>query len=313
MQLPRRRRADFEPGREFQYPEHLREQAAGAPAAPGVYTFHGQPGDLPLYIGKSVNLRARLLSHLRNPDEDRMLRQTRAISFERTAGEIGALLLEAQQIKQQQPLFNQKLRRNKQLCALRLSADGKPEVVHSKDIDFALTPELFGLYPSRHAALEGLRALADEHRLCYAALGLEQPAGGRGCFRSMLKQCAGVCCGRESEAEHRERLLAALDGLRIACWPHSGAIGLVERWPAEAAAGDAMLQIHVVRNWCYLGSAANLEQARALGQVAAGFDADGYKILCRPLLTGQAEIMALEMPAPSTRQSGPARRTAALP
>ncbi len=308
MQLPRRRRADFEAGHEFQYPEHLRQQAAGAPAAPGVYTFHGQPGDLPLYIGKSVNLRARLLSHLRNPDEDRMLRQARAISFERTAGEIGALLLEAQQIKQQQPLFNQKLRRNKQLCALRLDSDGRPEVVHSRDIDFALTPELFGLYASRHAALEGLRALADEHRLCYAALGLERPAGGRGCFRSMLKQCAGVCCGRESAAEHRTRLLAALDGLCITCWPHAGAIGLVERWaadptmtvadeagskPESAGPADALLQIHVVRNWCYLGSAASLEQARRLARVAAGFDADGYKILCRPLLTGQAEILPL--------------------
>ena len=293
MQLPRRRRPDFEAGREFQYPEHLREQAAGAPAAPGVYTFHGRPGDLPLYIGKSVNLRARLLSHLRNPDEDRMLRQATAISFERTAGEIGALLLEASMIKQQQPLYNQKLRRNRQLCALRLDADGRPEVVHSKEIDFALTPELYGLYASRHAALEGLRALADEHQLCHAVLGLEKPAGGRGCFRSMLRQCAGACCGRESLAEHRARLLAALDGLRIACWPHSGAIGLVERWPAETDAGDAILQIHVVRNWCYLGSAASLDEARRLDRAAAGFDADGYKILCRPLLTGQAETLPL--------------------
>lgn len=291
MQLPSRRRTDFEAGREFQYPEHLREQAAAAPAAPGVYTFHGQAGDLPLYIGKSVNLRARLLSHLRNPDEDRMLRQATAISIDRTAGEIGALLLEAQQIKQQQPLFNQKLRRNKQLCALSLDADGHPEVVHSKDVDFAVTPELYGLYASRHAALQGLRSLADEHKLCYAVLGLEKPAGGRGCFRSMLRQCAGACCGRESLAEHHERLLAALDGLRIACWPHAGAIGLVERW--SAGTGETMMQIHVVRNWCYLGSVSQLEQARSLAQVAAGFDADGYKILCRPLLTGQTEILPL--------------------
>jgi hypothetical protein len=27
--------------------------------------------------------------------------------------------------------------------------------------------------------------------------------------------------------------------------------------------------------------------------VAAGFDADGYKVLCRPLLTGQAEVLPL--------------------
>ena len=54
-----------------------------------------------------------------------------------------------------------------------------------------------------------------------------------------------------------------------------------------------MLQIHVVRNWHYLGSANSAEQARQLGRTATGFDADGYKILCRPLLTGQAEILPL--------------------
>jgi len=94
MHLPERRRPEFEAARQYQYPEHLREQAAAAPAAPGVYTFHGQQESLPLYIGKSVNLRARLLSHLRNPDEDRLLRQTTRISWQRSAGEIGALLLE---------------------------------------------------------------------------------------------------------------------------------------------------------------------------------------------------------------------------
>lgn len=202
------------------------------------------------------------------------------------------MLLEAQLIKQQQPLLNQKLRRNRQLCALRLDAGGKAEVVYSRDIDFATTPELYGLYASRHAALEGLRALADQHRLCYAALGLEKLSPGRGCFRSMLRQCAGVCCGRESALEHQQRLLAALQELKVACWPHPGAVGLVERWPAPEPDAD-MLQIHVVRNWCYLGSAASLEQARQLDRVAAGFDADGYQILCKPLLSGSIETLAL--------------------
>jgi excinuclease Cho len=68
-----------------------------------------------LYIGKSVDLRSRVLSHLRTVDEARMLRQTLRISHIRTAGEIGALLLEASMIKQQQPLHNKKLRRSRQL------------------------------------------------------------------------------------------------------------------------------------------------------------------------------------------------------
>ena len=74
------------------------------------------------------------------------------------------------------------------------------------------------------------------------------------------------------------------------CWPYPGAVGLVER-------DDELTQIHVVKHWCYLGSAPTLEVARQLSQtasqVAAHFDADGSKILCRPVLTGTVEILAL--------------------
>ena len=285
MHIPARRRPEFDEARVYEYPEHLRDSLLDMPAKPGVYIFHAAEGTLPLYIGKSVNLRARLLSHMRNADEARMLRQAARISHIRTAGEIGALLLEAQLIKQQQPLYNQKLRRNRQLCALRLR-EGVPEVVHSRDMDFAVEPDLYGLYGSRTSALQGLRELADMHKLCYGALGLEKLAKGRACFRAMLNHCNGVCCGRESQADHEQRLLSALETLRVATWPYPGAIGLQER-------SDDMQQIHVVRNWCYLGSADTHQQARKLAKVAAGFDADGYKILCRPILTGTARIVPL--------------------
>ena len=289
MPLPRRRRDDFEESRIYEYPQHLRAAIEDAPTGPGVYTFHGQEGDLPLYIGKSINIRARLLSHLRTPDEARMLRQTQRISHIRTAGEIGALLLEAQMIKAQHPLFNQKLRRNKQLCSLRLT-DGVPEMVYSKDIDFATQPDLYGLYASRHAALEALRAIADQNKLCYGPLGLEKLPPGKACFRAAIRQCAGVCRGDESPQAHRERLFTSLLALRVECWPHPGAVGLVER-------DEHLTQIHVVKHWCYLGSASTLAQARQLSQeasqVAEGFDADGYKILCKPVLTGGVEIVAL--------------------
>lgn len=285
MQLPRRRREDFDESRIYEYPQHLRAAIEDAPTGPGVYTFHGEAGDLPLYIGKSVNLRARLLSHLRNPDEARMLRQTRHISHVRTAGEIGALLLEAQMIKQQSPLFNQKLRRNRQLCSLQLK-DGKPEVVYSRDIDFATAPELYGLFPSRHEALHTLRGIADQNRLCYGELGLEKLPPGKACFRAAIRLCAGVCRGDETRDAHRERLFSSLLALQVQCWPYPGAVGLVER-------DEELTQIHVVRNWCYLGSAATPEAARRLSAVAAGFDADGYKILVRPMLTHSVEILAL--------------------
>lgn len=263
----------------------LRETVAGLPAAPGVYTFHGEEGGLPLYIGKSVNLRSRVLAHLRNPEELRMLRQTRRISIVRTAGDLGAQLLEARLIKQQQPLLNQKLRRARQLCAWRMGGS-RPELVDSIDFNFATEPRLYGLYGSRHAAQEGLRQLADAQRLCYGVLGLEKLVRGRACFRAMLKQCAGACCGGESLVAHHQRLLAALECLRVACWPYEGAIALVERHAD-------LTQWHVVRNWCYLGSAPNAHEARQLDIVAVGFDADGYRILCKPILSGCVQVLEL--------------------
>lgn len=270
---------------EFEYPTHLREAIDDLPGSPGVYTFHGAEGDLPLYIGKSVNLRNRVLSHLRTQDEARMLRQTQRITYIRTAGEIGALLLEASMIKQQQPLFNQKLRRTKQMCSLSIE-NGRPIIVYSKDINFATHTGLYGLFASRQAAIEKLRNIADDQRLCLSLLGLEKIKSGQACFRSMINRCAGVCCNKESVSDHQKRLMTALEHIQIVCWPYAGAIGILERM-------EDMTQIHVVHHWCYLGSVENLDQARTLTTQASGFDADGYKILCRPLMTGVAEIIAL--------------------
>ncbi|AOZ04392.1 endonuclease (plasmid) [Cupriavidus sp. USMAHM13] len=265
--------------------EPLREAARALPRAAGVYLFHGERGGLPLYIGKSVDLRARVLSHLRNARETRMLRQLRRIDHERTGGEIGALLLEARLIKEQLPLFNQRLRRQQQLCSLRL-VDGVPEVVYASRIDFACEPDLYGLFAGRHAALDHLRELADAQRLCLHLLGLEPPVARGRCFRAMLGRCAGACAGAETETMHRSRLVASLQSLRVACWPFDGAIGLRED-DGEVA------RIHVVRNWCYLGSAPDLANARTLRRVAPAFDADAYRVLCKSILLGNHDLIKL--------------------
>jgi len=278
-------RLAFEAAAIYEYPEHLRPSLEALPARPGVYTFHGDSDTLPLYIGKSVNLRSRVLSHLRTPEEAAMLRQSRRISWICTAGEIGALLLEAQMIKAQQPLFNKRLRRNRQLCSLLLT-DARPQVVYAKEIDFSSQPGLYGLFANRRAALEALKTLADEQRLCYGLLGLEAVSRGRGCFRSALGRCAGACCGKEPLEAHDRRLKEALSRLQLTCWPWRGAIALKEQ-------SADLTEYHIIHNWLWLGSVASLAEAATLSRLPASFDHDGYKILCRPLLAGSAEIITL--------------------
>lgn len=129
--------------------------------APGTYTFHG-PGGVPLYIGKSIHIRARVLDHLRSADDARLNSSTFSFSFIRTAGDIGAQLLEATQVKRHQPLFNHRRRRNRKLYTLSFE-HGEPTIANVHE---ARDTPSYGLFASRHAAIEGVRAIADDHLLC---------------------------------------------------------------------------------------------------------------------------------------------------
>lgn len=262
----------------------LREAALELPVATGVYEFRAESG-APLYIGKSKDIRARVLTHLRDARNARLIRQTRTLAHRRTAGEIGALLLEAQLIKERRPLWNKRLKRNLDLCSIRLR-EGRPQIVCAHEMDFGAAADLCGLFRHRAQAEERLRALADEWRLCLALLGLEPRQRSRGCFRAAIGRCAGACRGDEPESAHAGRVRDALGTLALASWPYPGAVGLVE-------CGPDMRQVHVIRNWCYLGSVEHEAEAAGLSRVAAGFDVDGYRILVRPLLERRAELLQL--------------------
>ncbi len=281
-------RLQFEAAAVYEYPEHLRPWLDDLPKTPGVYVFHGESEIMPLYIGKSINIRSRVMSHFRTPEEAALLRQARRITFTRTAGELGALLLEAQMIKEQQPLFNKRLRRNRQLCSLQFDGT-RPQVVYARDVDFSKQTDLYGLYANRRAALQTLQTVADEQQLCYGLLGLESLSVGRACFRAGLKRCAGACCGKESIEEHHARFLAALARIRVMCWPWAGPVGLKE-------SGPGMTQYHVIDSWFYLGSVEHLHEAGALAAPPKGFDNDGYKILCKLVLSGKYEVVELARP-----------------
>ena len=163
------------------------------PRSAGVYLFKGD-GSLPLYIGKSIDIRSRVLAHLRAEDEAEMMSQTHRVEFIETAGEIGALLLESHLIKQLSPLFNIRLRRVRNLCSIQLSQASEylqPEVVTGKDLGVGEVDGLYGLFGSVRAAQNKLRELADPHRLCLGLLGLEK-MGARGCFGLQVKSCLGA-------------------------------------------------------------------------------------------------------------------------
>ena len=278
-----------DPAESFTYPHHIDRASIDAlPSRPGIYIFRDEQ-NRPLYIGKSINLRSRVLSHLRTPEEARMLQQSRYVEFRRTAGDIGALLLESRLIKELQPLHNKKLRRLREMCTLRLGEDVKamPEIVYARDHDFAKTGGLYGLFATRRAALDRLREIVEREKLCPAMTGLEAPTRGRACFARQISRCLGACTGAESAGEHYQRLKMALEEMRIVVWPYEGAIGIVEKC-------DDWKQTHVIDHWFYLGTIDHVAGAPPLHHPARRtFDVDTYKILVKPMLQGELRIRSV--------------------
>jgi hypothetical protein len=85
------------------------EDLDGLPRGPGVYRLLGDGGDL-LYVGKSVNVRARVASYFRGAprdDKDRRLRtEVTSVRAERLGSEPEALLREQELIRRHRPPLN---------------------------------------------------------------------------------------------------------------------------------------------------------------------------------------------------------------
>ena len=246
------------------------------PEAPGVYLFYGD-NDLPLYVGKSVNLRSRVLAHFsgdqRLAKDMRIVQQVRRVDWKTTAGELGALLEASRLVKQLRPALNRRLRRNNEWYAFAWDPlqHQAPRLISGAEIDFSDTTHVYGTFRTRRTALETLRNLAQAFELCLIAIGLETGKGP--CFAHQIKHCRGICAGKESRARHDLRLTQALSGLKLQAWPFRGRIGVRE-------ANGERTDLHVLDHWCYLGTMRAEHEFDALDTRPA-FDLDTYRILTR--------------------------------
>jgi DNA polymerase-3 subunit epsilon len=262
-------------------PPHLPPDAIDAlPHAPGVYLFYGL-NEHPIYIGKSIDLRARVAGHFtaehRAARELRLSQEVHRLEWEETAGELGALLREGELIKTRLPAHNIALRRRLNQVMLELDADGRPQIRPAATTAPESFGRVYGPFGSRASVRATLAGLASEHGLCMKLLGLEgrrRTPDGAPCFQRQLRRCAGACVGAETAAEHAARLRELLAPWLIPAWPHEGAVALVER-RADGLRED----IHVYDRWCWLGTVRTLDAAQALADSAPRvFEADAARL-----------------------------------
>ena len=203
---------------------------ARAENRPGVYRMLTTAGEV-VYVGKSKQLRTRLLSYFRCsfPEEKgaRILREADSIEWDYTPSEFAALLQELRLIKQLRPRFNVAMKRDgRNFCFLKLTRGAAPKflVVRGPSHDDASV--YYGPFQGAQRVEEAVRELND-------VLGLRDCAKDQamhfadqpelfsifprtpGCIRFEVKKCLGPCVGGCTAQQYQDRVKQArafLDG-----------------------------------------------------------------------------------------------------
>jgi DNA polymerase-3 subunit epsilon len=97
---------DLHPDMDFDLIRNLPEEA-------GLYYFYNDQQEL-IYIGKSKNIKSRVIAHINNNSSKKAIRMRQEIadiSYELTGSELIALLKESEEIKNKMPHYNRRQRR----------------------------------------------------------------------------------------------------------------------------------------------------------------------------------------------------------
>jgi DNA polymerase III subunit epsilon len=262
-------------------PPMLNETALSSlPESPGAYIFYDQKRK-PLYVGKSANIRSRVLSHFSgshlSAKGSALAMEVAGVEVMKTAGELGALLMESHLIKKLHPVYNRRSRFRKRLFAVRkVRRDEGYSSTVIEHLDKVAPPDLPGvvaLFSSLKSAKQFLWQTAKERSLCPKVMGLDPGEGP--CFYRQPKACEGACAGVEKPAVYNLKFEKAFSARKIRLWPFSGPI-LIEEHGRKGGRGE----IFVVDNWCLVDSFRFDEigkQPFLPGDHA--FDYDAYKII----------------------------------
>ncbi|WCB93227.1 DNA polymerase exonuclease subunit [Baekduia alba] len=178
------------------------------PAEPGVYIFRNPEGQ-PLYVGKSVDIRARAKAHFRPSSPDgAWVAQAEIVDHVETHSEVGALLTEHRLIKALRPPGNERMKHDDRWVYLRCRLDIAYPVL---EIGVEPAPGLavnVGPLQGRFAAAELVEQLTSLFALRHCGRGMKRRE-----FPSAYGQmgrCLSPCLGDLDPNAYRRRLDEAL-------------------------------------------------------------------------------------------------------
>jgi len=252
---------------------------------PGVYIFKDETNQ-PVYIGKSITLYKRILSHFQSTSlrELKLSQQVYHVETIPTGSELAALLLESKLIKQLKPIHNRLLRRVSLYAMLvKKEHDGYANLsVVSGNVDNETDlSTIYGVYTNRMKAKQAIDELTRSYQLCPKLMGLEKAKGA--CFSYSIGRCKGACIGKEDALSYNRRFETALERSKLSEWPFPGAIAVPVNEAGERA---------VIHNWI-IQSFLDEEGNVTIDDAEPNFDIDEYKIIRRFIKENRQFILHL--------------------
>ncbi|MGD9145956.1 MAG: excinuclease ABC subunit UvrC [Anaerolineae bacterium] len=224
--------------------EQLQEKLDALPTKPGVYLMKDAKGAI-LYVGKAVNLRARVRSYYHasaghGPKIQRLVAGIDDIDFIVTASELEALILESNLIKRHKPKYNVRLKDDKRYPYIKVTwQEDFPRVliVRRMERDGA---RYYGPFTAAWAVQQTLHTL----RRVFPYLTCSRTITGqdeRACLYLDIGLCLGPCVGATGKEEYREMidgLCRFLEGKadEIVAGLEDKMQAAAERWDFEQAA-----------------------------------------------------------------------------
>jgi len=241
---------------------------------PGVYIFQDETHQ-PIYVGKSINLKKRVMSHfqdVKSTKEVRISQNIHHIETIPTGNELAALLLESKLVKELKPIFNRRLRRVTSYAMLIKAMDGDYATIQVKQGNVDTETDLdvvYGMYGSRMKAKKSIEETTRVFQLCPKLMGIEKATGA--CFSYSLGKCKGACIGEESPELYNRRFELAMEHSRLKSWPFDTPISLPVNTKGEQV---------IIKNWMVQGY---VDETGDLVYDAEepNFDMDEYKIIQR--------------------------------
>ncbi len=163
-----------------------RQDILKLPTTTGIYIF--TRGSEILYIGKSVNIKSRILSHIENAKIDvkeaGIVQNADSISCIITDSEFKALLLESQLIRKHKPKYNARWRDDKSPLYIKITVKDTYPKIFSTRKEFDKKSKYFGPFPSVKSVYEILREIRRVFPFCTQKNIIKRP-----CFHSKINLC----------------------------------------------------------------------------------------------------------------------------